>query len=697
MQVIERGGYSREEILSVLHSKDSPRRVRFRYDLLDKNGRFKKTLDCVQSGEVSMSALSTIKRTARFRIEEKYIPEHIGREENTETVSYDSSFSDWTVVSGGSKNGSLKIDTPADTVAPNWQFESFQANGVATGWQAWNASNGTFGSSQGVIGFCQRITKNTTASSSIGVMTSSYPLSVTAGQYIYLSFFFRSNAGFLPNYLYAMTQDSGTDNWRFGTVANSNVTITELNSGWFRCDAYLQAPANANVAPLIGFSTSSTGSLYIDSVYFQKNIAPRYEAVIVSPEINFADGTYMGNDVSRFKSMTTTITQYFGQYNSSMIDRPTNIVEGRYSLDYGQTWSNWVELSGGQIGIPQGVDASKLLVQFRWKAMRYNHTDEVRLDSLTSSVTVERDVYVPESPEINYLTDRIQPFMEIQMPDGQWIEYPLGVFMLSTPTRQDGVSGVYRDIEAYDELIILDDDKFTSRYLIPAGTKYTKAVEDILISAGITKFNIQDKADVLTVDKEFKIGTSKLEAINELLSAINYTPLWVDANGFFTAYPYVSPANRRADYTYADDEISILYNGMEEELDLSDIANAWVVTQSNPEKAPLVSVKVNNSPESPTSTVNLGRTIVDFREVDDIADQATLDAYVERIAFEASQVFGKLRFKTALIPFHEYSDVLWIKYDALKIDDKFSETSWKMKLEVGGEMEHEVRRVVNIG
>jgi len=135
---------------------------------------------------------------------------------------------------------------------------------------------------------------------------------------------------------------------------------------------------------------------------------------------------------------------------------------------------------------------------------------------------------------------------------------------------------------------------------------------------------------------------------------------------------------------------------MEEELDITEVANTWVVTESNPEKDPIVSSKVNNNPESPTSTVRLGRTIVDFREVDDIADQATLNAYVERIAFEASQVFGKLKFKTALMPFHEYSDVIHIKYDPLKVDYKFSETNWTMKLEAGGEMEHEVRRVVSI-
>jgi len=71
MQNISRGGYSREEILDVLHSKSGSRKVHFRYDLYNKDGVFLKTLDTVQSGEVAMSAFSTIKRTAKFRVKEK--------------------------------------------------------------------------------------------------------------------------------------------------------------------------------------------------------------------------------------------------------------------------------------------------------------------------------------------------------------------------------------------------------------------------------------------------------------------------------------------------------------------------------------------------------------------------------------------------------------------------------------------------
>jgi hypothetical protein len=700
MQTIERGGYTREEILSVLHSEKNTRHVRFRYDLLDKNEYYKKTLSTVVDGEVAMSAFSTIKRTAKFTVKEQYIPEHVGREQKTKENKYDADFSGWSGAGSVVVAGAVKMSSPAVSVAPEWGMNSF-TSGIANGWKSWNGGIGAYSSTTGMVANAQLMTKTSSTSTSFGIQTDvNTHLSVTAGDWIYLSFFYKKDASLPhPAYVYAMTND-GLGNWNFSDSSQNSaqITFTDLNNnGWWRCDAKLKAPRTTSVGALIAVSTSATGSIRIDNVYLQKNIAPIWTCEAISPVIDFSDNLYLGNDVPRYVTSYIDYNKDYGAYNSAEIVAPPNDFWTRYSLDGGTTWSNWIaQGETGIAGLTEGTDISNLKVQYKWTAERYYHEDYVALDYLDVVLVYERDVIVPETTEINYLSDRIQPFMEVKMPDGNWIEFPLGVFILSTPTRHDEVNGVYREIEAYDGLVILDEDKFTARYNVPAGTKYTKAVEDILRSAGITKFNIAEKNDTLSADIEFKIGTSKLEAVNQLLASINYTPIWVDANGYFTAYQYVSPTERAEDYVYADDELSVIYNGMEEELDLYGTPNIWVVTQSNPEKTPLVSTKINDNPESPTSTVNIGRNIVDFRQVDDISDQATLDAYVERIAFESSQVFGKLRFSTALMPFHEYADVFRVKYDALKIDYKFTETAWKMELKAGGKMEHEVRRVVEI-
>ncbi|WP_031405257.1 hypothetical protein [Geobacillus vulcani] len=319
---------------------------------------------------------------------------------------------------------------------------------------------------------------------------------------------------------------------------------------------------------------------------------------------------------------------------------------------------------------------------------------EVSMASLDSIKRTAR-FRLKDRGEINWLSDRIQPFALLKMRDGKYIEFPLGIFLLSSPTRKDSNNNVYRDVEAYDGTLILRDDKFDTRYTVPAGTNYRQAVIDILASAGITKHNIEQTDKVLPVAMEFAPGTEKLEAINTLLQAINYTPIYVDVYGYFTSMTYRSPSIRAAEYTYKDDELSIVYPGMEEELDLFNVPNKWVVVCSNAEQS-LMSSYTNSNPNSPTSTVNRGRTIVDYREVTDIADQQSLDAYVQRIAFEASQVYGKLTFETALNPLHDYSDVLQIEYSPLGISGKYVETSWTMSLKAGARMKHEVRKIINI-
>ncbi|AGY46830.1 hypothetical protein Blastoid_31 [Bacillus phage Blastoid] len=299
--------------------------------------------------------------------------------------------------------------------------------------------------------------------------------------------------------------------------------------------------------------------------------------------------------------------------------------------------------------------------------------------------------------KIDWLVDKIQPWVIFQMPDGGEIEFPLGIFYLSTPTRNDQNGNIYREVEAYDGLIVLDQDKFTDRHTIKKGTTYEKAVKDILKSSGISKINVEFAGNLnLTTDKEFDLGVSKLEAINELLSMTNNTPLWVDAYGYYITTPYRPPNEKVFDYTYDSREMSIVMEDVEEEFDIFDVANSWVITVSNPEEEPLVARRVNNNPNSPTSTVNRKRTIVDFRELEEISSQAALDGMADRIAFEASQVYGKVKFQTPIMPFHEYYDSIKLIYSPLDIDAVFSESSWEISLEAGATMSHEARRVISI-
>lgn len=365
------------------------------------------------------------------------------------------------------------------------------------------------------------------------------------------------------------------------------------------------------------------------------------------------------------------------------------------------------------------------LVRFRFDLLDVNENKIRELKNVETAVvsmnafnTIKRTARfvirdTPDEP-IDYLKQRIQPFAEFKLPDkfvqnadgtrvllaGQWIEFPLGVFLLSSPKKREEGNQVFRDVEAYDGIVILVEDKFTQRYHVPKGTKYTDAIIDILVNAGITKYNIDFSDKTLPNDIEYEPGTEKTKPIADFLTAINFTPLWVDDYGYFTARKYISPADRDPDYRYEENEFSVITNGVEEELDLYSVPNKWVAVHTSADSTSnvlsMISEYTNSDPNSPTSTVSRGRTIVDYRKVEEIADQEALNAYVQRIAFEASQIFGKVRFQTAIMPFHGFQDVLYLVNESLGIDGKYAETAWSFALKPGAVMEHEVRAVIQI-
>lgn len=300
-----------------------------------------------------------------------------------------------------------------------------------------------------------------------------------------------------------------------------------------------------------------------------------------------------------------------------------------------------------------------------------------------------------EAQDIDWLNDRIRPVFLLRMPDGRYAEWPLGVFLISSPTRRDE-RVIKREIEAYDASLILLEDCFDDRYRIASGTKYTTAIIAIMNAAGIVKINITDHAGTLSTDKEFEIGTTKLEAVNQLLTEINYTSIWVDENGYFISRPYVLPSDREAEYSYRNDELSVIHPGSTEEFDLFAVPNKWVRVVSNPDKTALVSRYSNDLPTSLTSTTNRGRNIVDYATVDDIVDQATLDAYTKRVAYAGSQIYGKFVFDTALMPHHSFYNCLFVEHSDFDIAAKYMESSWEMELQPGGKMKHSCRRVITI-
>lgn len=307
---------------------------------------------------------------------------------------------------------------------------------------------------------------------------------------------------------------------------------------------------------------------------------------------------------------------------------------------------------------------------------------------------------------VNYLSDRIQPWAMVYVPPrimsdgtpavGGYAEFPLGVFLLSTPEEDFQVGGTIRDIEAYDQNHILLSDKVDGRYLIPAGTLFTDALTTLLSGAGVTRQNVTPSTTALPVDREWDRGTPKLTILNELLKALNYFSVWFDGEGYAVCSPYVLPSASASEYTYAEGDSSVIAtDSLRRRKDLFNIPNKWVYTVSQADRAEMTSIYVNDSPSSDLSTISRGITIPDVRTVD-AADQATLDALVQRAAQEASEVFETVSWDSWMMPMHNHMDNYTLSSSALGGTFQFREISWSMDLRAGGRMSHTCRRTIAV-
>lgn len=351
------------------------------------------------------------------------------------------------------------------------------------------------------------------------------------------------------------------------------------------------------------------------------------------------------------------------------------------------------------------VLVSDRTVNFRYELLDKNEIKLKDLESVSGSIRFDssQEIMGTASFVIKEIGDvdlrtvdlRIRPFFRLKVATG-WLEYPLGTYIMSSPERSRQGTGVSQQVDCYDYSTILKEDKITTRLFITSGTNYVTQVRSIITAAGIKKTNIETSILTVSTPLEFEIGTSKLDIINSLLTAINYEPLHFDNRGYAVSRRYIEPLNRQTEQAYQTNDRSIIKNGAKQSVDTYNVPNIFVRYTNNPDGAELRSQYINDSVISPISTVNRGRNVVNIESVNDIADQTTLNDLVRRIAIEKSQTYDAITLPTALMPHHSYRDCIFVGEDGLGVGNKYIEYAWEMNLSVGGTMVHTLKRVVKL-
>lgn len=294
---------------------------------------------------------------------------------------------------------------------------------------------------------------------------------------------------------------------------------------------------------------------------------------------------------------------------------------------------------------------------------------------------------------VDYLNDELKPY---QIIDGT--AYPVGVFPIGTYADAYDANGVHTvQIEAYDRGLLLQQTRTEQILHLSAGTNYMQAVESLLVEAGISLYLATPTSETLATDREdWDIGTDYLTIINTLLGEINYGDIWFNADGFAVLQPAKTPSAASIDHYYdGGTNLSVLSPEASSETDIFDKPNVFVVVCDNPDlDAPLVSTAVNDNPLSALSTFKRGRRIAQKYDVDNIASQAQLDDYAQRLCNDSMLSSEIVTISTANMPGHGVYDTVAISHP--KIQGIFQEVAWSMTLDVGQTMTHTLRRSILI-
>ena len=317
----------------------------------------------------------------------------------------------------------------------------------------------------------------------------------------------------------------------------------------------------------------------------------------------------------------------------------------------------------------------------------------IRMDAKTSVKTSLSGEFAIDD-RVSWLSDKIRAELIV---DGA--VYPLGVFLPVSVRWSETETKKTVSVEAYDQCWQLDDTRTEGIMHFSAGTSYLDAVKLLLTMAGIALVSSTANAAALQEDREdWEVGTSFLDIINQLLSEINYNPLWFNASGVAVLEPASVPTAENIEHTIdTDDPACLVLPSMTNEVDAFNAPNVFICVCSNADKSgPMIARSENTNPQSPLSIARRGRRIVRLYQVSNIASQAELESYADRLRNESMISGETFRVLTALHPGHGVNDVVAFHHgDTTAI---CIETAWAMSLGAGGSMTHTLEKVVyNLG
>ncbi|WP_302200348.1 hypothetical protein [uncultured Gemmiger sp.] len=302
----------------------------------------------------------------------------------------------------------------------------------------------------------------------------------------------------------------------------------------------------------------------------------------------------------------------------------------------------------------------------------------------TISLTVEPD------NDVDWLTDMLSVVRVNNVE-----RTPIGLFNITTsPVSVDDYGHSTQELTGYDQGYFLRNLSVLERSLtIRAGTKYTTAIREQLLAAGIAVVSIVETNDVLMTDHAWETGSTRYSVVSDLLSEINYRDIYFDGRGVAIAEPWQPASINSKTHRYGKEEVTLLRIPMNIQADTFDAANVFVdIVSSADLDRELRAVAENVNPTSPLSLMRRGRRIVSVQTVEGIASQEALETHVKNRMLLSMMGAASYTFTTCgdvEYP-HGLNDSILMMRDGIGL---MEEQDWSLSCIPGGQMTHTAKKV----
>ncbi len=325
----------------------------------------------------------------------------------------------------------------------------------------------------------------------------------------------------------------------------------------------------------------------------------------------------------------------------------------------------------------------------------------------TGEINRNQDTQVTETAsltmvgETNLGADLVRIYADLTYADGQQESVMLGTYLADGPKREvNGAQDSTTDISCYGRLRELADDEFAYPVSLDTGANPMTFIETTIREAGLDVAPhdtcTYKLGQTWTFGMEHGHGESKLDAINELLTLMNWNSARTDPQGRILLTPYQDPAKRAPSWEFTEGEGARFLQTMTDEKDWYDTANQVRVIYSN-EDRDIIGIAIDDNPDSEFSIPTRGRIISKTYSYSDVPDnmsdsalQKMADTKAKELLDTNQSVIHRITLTHIYAPI-TLGDVISLNYPSGNITGNYAIRTQTIKLEPGLPTETEAR------